>query len=128
MEQLGAEGCCAAGLRIQGCLLGFFMTRRGGGGHFTDSHPASLFFNKLCKFSEKISDISPRFCKMQTIWTIICDLPQFRQNSVKIAAKNDGFDQKFSNIFQKSWQRSRKLMVRKIANLRSERCKGMLIL
>ena len=65
-------------------------------------------FNKFCKFSEKISDISPRFCKIQTNLTIICDLPQFRQNSVKIAAKMTDLNEK-SAKFSKNHEESAKI-------------------
>ena len=41
--------------------------------------------------------------------TIIRDLPQFRLNSVKIAAKNDGFERKFSNMFAKITQNISKI-------------------
>ena len=66
----------------------------GGGGVILQTASQHAFSSaKICKFSQKISNIfffsniSPRFCKIQRILTIICVLPQFRQNSMKIAAK-----------------------------------------
>ena len=63
------------------------MTRRGGGVILQTASQHAFSSAKICNFSQKISDISPRFCKIQRILTIICVLPQFRQNSMKIAAK-----------------------------------------
>ena len=63
------------------------MTRREGGVILQTASQHAFSSAKICKFSQKISNISPRFCKIQRILTIICVLPQFRQNSMKIAAK-----------------------------------------
>ena len=70
-----------------GLFNDLFMTRRGGGVILQTASQHAFSSAKICKFSQKISNISPRFCKIQRILTIICVLPQFRQNSMKIAAK-----------------------------------------
>ena len=70
-----------------GLFNNLFMTRRGGGVILQTASQQAFSSAKNCKFSQKISNISPSFCKIQRIWTIICVLPQFRQNSMKIAAK-----------------------------------------
>ena len=82
-----ARGLAANQLTKQGCLMICALTRRGGGVILQTASQHAFCSAKICKFSQKISNISPRFCKIQRILTIICVLPQFRQNSMKIAAK-----------------------------------------
>ena len=50
-------------------------------------------WNTVVKIQEKWD--SAQYKEFWQVW-IICDLPQFRQKYVKIAAKNDGFERKFS--------------------------------
>ena len=85
---------------VPGLFNDLFMTRRGGGVILPTASQHAYFSAKFCNFSQTISDVSLRFCKKQRILTIFCDLPQFRQKSVKIAAKSDGSERKFSKIFQ----------------------------
>ena len=79
-----------------GCSLDFL--RLDGEGASFHRQPASMpiFQNFFANFLLK----SQIFCKKQRILTSICDLPQFRQNSVKIAAKNDRFEPKFSKLLR----------------------------
>ena len=85
---------------IPGLFNNLFMTRRGGGVILQTASQHAFSSAKICKFSQKISNISPRFCKIQRILTIICVLPQFRQNSMKIAAKMTDLNENSTKISQ----------------------------
>ena len=77
-----------------------FTTRRGGGSFFCQPACPLIFQQHLVKKLQIILVNSLRFRKIQRNLTISWDSPQFRQNSAKIAAKNDKFWQKLSKILQ----------------------------
>jgi len=57
---------------------------------------------------------------------ILCKIPKFRQNFMKIAAKNDRFQTKFSNILQNLEIHQKNSKKRKnLQNFSVERCEGV---
>ena len=83
---------------------------------FSPYPPFSLFPGKNSAF----------FCKIQILPAILCHFQQFRQNSVKFAAKNPWFAKKSAKfcktpeISKKTWKIAQKIAL--------ERCKGLTIL
>ena len=75
--RMSCRGAATCTTERPGLFNNLFMTRRGGGVILQTASQHAFSSAKICKFSQKISNISPRFCKIQRILTIICVLPQF---------------------------------------------------
>ena len=83
-------------------------------------------FSPYPPFSLFPGNVSAFFCKIHKLPVILCHFPQFRQNSVKFAAKNARFAER-SAKFRKNPEISKKTckITQKFA---LERCKGVTIL
>ena len=55
-------------------------------------------FSPYPPFSLFPGNVSAFFCKIHKLPVILCHFPQFRRNSVKFAAKNAWFSEKFANF------------------------------
>ena len=83
-------------------------------------------FSPYPPFSLFPGNVSAFFCKIHKLPVILCHFPQFRQNSVKFAAKNARFAER-SAKFRKNPEISKKTckITQKFA---LERCEGVTIL
>ena len=83
-------------------------------------------FSPYPPFSLFPGNVSAFFCKIHKLPVILCHFPQFRQNSVKFAAKNARFAER-SAKFRKKPELSKKTckITQKFA---LERCEGVTIL
>ena len=78
---------------------------------------------QIPKFPGKISAF---FCKIHKLPVILCHFPQFRQNSVKFAAKNARFADKSANFCKNPKISTKNCKITQ--KLALERCKGATIL
>ena len=77
-------------------------------------------------FSLFPGNVSAFFCKIHKLPVILCHFPQFRQNSVKFAAKNARFAEKSAKFSKNPKNSTKKCKITQ--KLALERCKGVTIL
>ena len=83
-------------------------------------------FSPYPPFSLFPGNVSAFFCKIHKLPVILCHFPQFRQNSVKFAAKNARFAEKSAKFSENPENSTKKCKITQ--KLALERCKGVTIL
>ena len=107
-----------------GLFKNLFMTRRGGGVISQTASQHAYFSAKFCKFPFKISDILQKTKNFDNHLRFAAIPAKFCENR----GEKWRIWTKIQQNFAKSREKSRKLIVRRTANLSLERCKGMQIL